>query len=149
MRFALKKSTLRDLFDIEPHFGGAIGNVYDYANAGGAVRLGFNMPDDYIPSQIEPAVPGAGFFRPVAAFGAYLFAGIDARAVARNIFLDGNSFQTSRNVDKKNFVSDIQYGAVMALDRYRLALTHTMRSREFRAQPASDEFTTITMSARF
>jgi lipid A 3-O-deacylase len=148
-RFVLKKSALRDLVEIEPHFGSAVGNVYDYANAGAAVRLGFDMPDDYILSPIEPSVPGAGFFKPVATFGAYIFASIDERGIARNIFLDGNSFQASRHVDKETFVNDVQYGAVMALDRYRLSVTHTLRSREFETQPAPDEFTTFTLSARF
>ncbi|HVU20409.1 MAG TPA: lipid A deacylase LpxR family protein, partial [Rhizomicrobium sp.] len=33
-------------FDAEPHYGIAIGNIYDYVNIGGMARLGINIPKD-------------------------------------------------------------------------------------------------------
>src|SRR5256885_15874840 len=76
-------------------------------------RIGFDLPDDYGPPRIEPGLPGTNFFEPTAAFGWYLFAGVDGRAIARNIFLDGNTWQTSRGVEKIPLVGDLQlWGAV-------------------------------------
>ena len=46
------------MFDIEPHYGATIGNIYDYANIGAMARFGFNLPRDYGPMRIEPtAIP--------------------------------------------------------------------------------------------
>lgn len=89
-------------FDVDPHVGAAVGNVYDFVNAGAMARFGFNLPDDYGPVRIDPSLPGSNFFKPTGAIGAYLFAGVDGRAIARNIFLDGNTWQDSRHVTKNS-----------------------------------------------
>lgn len=66
------------------------------------LRLGQRLPLDYGPPRIQPSLPGSGFFVPPQdRFGWYLFAGVEGRAVARNIFLDGNTFRDSRSVDKE------------------------------------------------
>jgi hypothetical protein len=136
-------------FDINPHVGAAVGNVYDYADAGAMARIGFDLPDDYGPLRIEPSLPGSNFFTPTAAFGWYIFAGIDARAVARNIFLDGNTFQDSRHVDKIPLVEDSQLGFALTFRKFRLTYTHVFRTKEFRTQPHSDQFGAINLSVRF
>lgn len=136
-------------FDIDPHVGGAVGNVYDYVNAGGMARIGFDLPDDYGPVRIEPSLPGSNYFEPSGAFGWYLFAGLDARAVARNIFLDGNTWEQSRHVDKLPFVGDGQLGAALTFKSFRLTYTHVFRTKEFRTQPHSDQFGAINLSVRF
>jgi hypothetical protein len=136
-------------FDVDPHLGGAIGNVYDYVNAGAMARIGFDLPDDYGPLRIEPSLPGSGFFVPHGGFGWYFFAGIDGRAVGRNIFLDGNTFEDSRHVDKLPLVADGQLGAALTFDRFRLTFTHVYRTREFHTQPHSDQFGAIDLSVRF
>ena len=137
------------MFDVEPHFGAAVGTVYDYVNAGAMVRLGFNLPDDYGPLRIEPALPGSNFFAPAAGFGAYLFAGVDGRAVARNVFLDGNTWRRSRSVDKKPLVADIQLGAALAFRRVRIVFTHVIRSKEFDTQQSADRFGAVSVSVSF
>jgi lipid A 3-O-deacylase len=136
-------------FDVEPDFGGAIGNVYDYASAGAMARIGFNLPDDYGPPRIEPSLPGSNFFEPQSALGAYIFAGLDGRAIARNLFLDGNSFETSRHVEKIPFVGDAQFGAAIAFRAFRLTFTHVFRSKEYKTQTAADQFGAINLSFRY
>ena len=81
-----------------PHLGGAVGNVFTYANAGATLTLGWNLGDDYGPPRVQPSTPGSGYFEQVDGVGLYVFAGVDGRAVARNIFLDGNTWQDSRSV---------------------------------------------------
>jgi hypothetical protein len=112
-------------------------------------RIGYDLPDDYGPVRIEPSLPGSNFFAPASAFGWYLFAGFDARAVGRNIFLDGNSFESSRRVAKIPFVGDGQLGAALTFDRFRLTYTHVFRTKEFRTQPHSDQFGAINLSMAF
>ena len=59
--------------------------------------------------RIEPSLPGSDFFEPTGGFSAYVFAGVDGRAIARNLFLDGNTFEGSRSVNKMNLVGDLSW----------------------------------------
>ena len=136
------------VFDAEPHFGGAVGNVYDYLNAGAMLRFGFNLPDDYGVLRIEPGLPGSNFFDPNGDFSAYVFAGVDGRAVGRNIFLDGNTFQSSRSVVKKNLVGDLELGGAVTFRHARIAFTHVFRSREYASQSSPDQFGAVSVSFR-
>jgi lipid A 3-O-deacylase len=77
-------------FDVIPHFGGSLGNVFTYAAAGFTVRLGSDLDQDFGP-RIRPSLPGGGYFRAQKGFNWYLFAGLEGRAGLRNIFLDGNT----------------------------------------------------------
>src|SRR5262249_44883781 len=100
--------------DFSPQLGGALGNVETYANAGFKLRFGRHLPNDYGPPRIDPGLPGSGYFVPSSDFRWYLFAGAEGRLVARNIFLDGNTFHDSPSVDKKNWVGDFQAGLAMS-----------------------------------
>ncbi len=135
--------------DLNPHVGGAVGNVYDYVNAGAMVRLGYDLPNDYGPLRIDPGLPGSNFYEPRDGFGWYLFAGVDGRAVGRNLFLDGNTFQPSRHTAKLPLVGDLQVGAAISLARVRIAFTHVFRTKEYHAQPGVDQFGAVGVSFRF
>ena len=143
------KSILGLIFDFEPHYGAAVGNVYDFANVGALARLGFNLPGDYGPMRIDPSLPGSNFFEPTGGVSAYVFAGVDGRAVARNIFLDGNTFETSRSVKKFNLVYDYDIGAAITFNAVRLSYTYVIRSREFKTQPKMSKFGALALSFRF
>jgi hypothetical protein len=111
-------------------------------------RFGFNLPDDYGPVRIDPSLPGSSFFEPTGAVGGYIFAGVDGRAIARNIFLDGNTWQSSRSVDKVPLVGDLQLGAALTFRSFRLSFTHVFRTKEFTAQHHADQFGAINLSVR-
>ena len=135
--------------DLTPYYGGALGNVYTYADTGLTVRWGRRLPNDYGPIRIQPSSPGSGMFTPSDKFGWYLFVGIEGRAVARNIFLDGNTFVDSRSVDKETLVGDLQFGGVLSWKTMRLAYTQVMRTREYVGQPRNDNFGAISWSIIF
>ncbi len=136
-------------FDASPHIGGAVGNVFTHAAAGTTFRFGYDLPADYGPSPIQPALPGSDFFEPHDLLGWYLFAGFEGRAVARNLFLDGNTFTDSPSVDKEHWVGDLHFGVAATWGDYRLAYTHILRTREFKTQEQSDSYGSITLSVRF
>jgi hypothetical protein len=148
MKLIPPQSLLGLVLDVEPHFGGAVGTVYDYANAGAMVRLGFNLPDDFGPPRIEPNLPGTSYFEPNGGFSLYAFAGVDGRAVARNIFLDGNTWRDSPSVDKYWAVGDLTLGAAMTLSGVRVAFTHVFRTREYKTQDKSSQFGAVNVSFR-
>ena len=80
--------------------------------------LGLNLPDDFGTAGISPSsttstpVEGNQQARRSRNFdlGLYVFARAEGRAVARNIFLDGNTFGHSQSVDHKWLVADLSVG---------------------------------------
>lgn len=145
---AVKTLAGEDL-DLTPHAGVALGNVFTYANTGFTVRYGSNLPHDYGPPRIQPGLPGSSTFSPANSYTWYLFAGIEGRAVARNIFLDGNTFRSSRSVDKEPFVGDLQFGFVLLWHDYRFSYTHVLRTDEFKSQDENDGFGAISLSVLY
>jgi hypothetical protein len=133
-------------FDLTPHAGGALGNVFTYANAGLTLRLGRKLPFDYGPPRIQPGLPGSMAFTAAEGCAWHLFAGIEGRAVARNIFLDGNTFRDSHSVHKEPFVGDLQFGAVLIWQDIRLSYTHILRSAEYKNQGVRDGFGAISLA---
>jgi hypothetical protein len=133
--------------DFTPHAGGAAGNVFTYGNAGFTVRYGRRLPDDDGPPRVQPGLPGWGDFSPVDGFRWYLYGGIDGRAVARDIFLDGNTRRESRRVEREGLVGDFEAGVVLAWSRYRLSFTGVLRTREFKTQDKHNTFGALTLSA--
>ncbi|PIR34515.1 MAG: hypothetical protein COV36_00650 [Alphaproteobacteria bacterium CG11_big_fil_rev_8_21_14_0_20_44_7] len=135
--------------DFIPHIGFSAGNVFTHAALGGTLRLGQDLPSDYGPPIIRPSFGGSDFFHPSSDFGWYLFTGLEGRAVARNIFLDGNSFSDSAEVDKEYLVGDLQMGVAVTWENTRLSYTHIFKTKEFRTQDSNDNFGSLNLSMRF
>lgn len=137
--------------DIMPHVGGAVGNISTYADAGFMLRAGWQLPADFGPARIQPSLPGSGFFERDARHpvGFYGFLGFSGRAVARNIFLDGNSFRDSRSVDRKVWVADVQAGVALNIYDARITYTHVFRTREFSGQKEGDEYGAVAVTWQF
>jgi hypothetical protein len=136
-------------FDITPSIGGNLGNIDTSANVGLMTRFGMDLPSDYGPPLIKPSVSGSDFFVPTKKFGWYVFAGLEGRAVGRNIFLDGNSFSNSRHVEKENFVAGIQGGIAITFSDVRIAYTMVRRTDEYKTQTQPEEYSAVSVSYRF
>ncbi len=134
-----------------PYYGATVGNVHTFADVGFSLRL---TPDDDLwqdgPVRVKPGLPGTGYFdRPDDGWSWYLFAGLEGRAVARNIFLDGNTFSNSHSVDKKVFVADANAGLALTYDRYRMSYTMVYRTKEFEGQDDPGVFGALSFGVRF
>jgi hypothetical protein len=128
-------------------FGGAsIGNVQTYGNLGVILRIGGNLMTDFGPPHIRPSLPGSATFKPTDGFNWYLFVGAEARAVAYDIFLDGNTFRDSPSVDKKNFVGDFEVGIAVSLGTMRASFTQIYRTKEFEGQRGDSRFGSFSLS---
>lgn len=136
--------------DIAPQAGATVGNIFIHADVGGLVRIGKGLGADYGPARIRPALSGTDYFdeRGLDGGGAfYLFAGAQGRAVARNIFLDGNTYRPSRSVPKKIFVGDLQAGFSASWSKsLRLDVSVVLRSEEFRGQRSPDNICTAALT---
>lgn len=135
--------------DMTPLIGAAVGNVFTYASTGLALRFGDDLPSDFGPPRVRPSLPGSGFFDLDDRFGWYVFASAEGRAVAHNIFLDGNTFEDSASVDKLPFVADFQVGFAFMVDSARITVTQVYRTREFRTQNEPDRFGAVSVSFKF
>ncbi len=143
-------------FDVVPHLGAVVGNVYTYANAGATARLGYNLPSDFGVNLMRPAgltsAPIDDLDPRVRGgdWSFYVFGGVDGRAIARNMFLDGNTFEDSRSVPSYPWVADFSYGLGIVRDDFQLTFTRVVRTREFETQPESNnDFGSLTFSWTF
>lgn len=134
-----------------PYAGITIGNVYDFVNTGVSFRI---SPRSELwqdaPVRVRPAMPGTGFFEvPEKKWSWYLFGGVEGRAIARNIFLDGNTFTDSPSVDKENFVADANAGLALTYDQIRISYTAVYRTKEFEDQDDNTIFGAMSIGYRF
>ena len=139
-----------------PHAGVALGNVQTYVNFGGELRAGVNLPDDFGTAAIGPgattSTPVDGSQRATRSrfdVGLYVFARADGRAVAHNIFLDGNTFGSSASVDRKWFVGDLSAGAAVNYKNTKVSYALVYRTKEFYGQKEGQLFGTVSMNIDF
>lgn len=158
-RYRAYARTLSDTLGVDfiPHMGVSLGNVQTFANAGGQVRLGLNLPSDFGvqlarggsigASPVDDLDPRIAADRSTSLF---VFAGVDGRAVAQDIFLDGNTWKDSRSVDKEYFVADLQAGFGLIAGRWQLTGALVQRTKEFETQPDPwTRFGSVTLSVAF
>jgi hypothetical protein len=135
--------------DVTPHVAFSLGNVASYAAAGATLRVGRHLEVDYGAPRIRPALSGSGYVRSADAFGWYLFAGTEIRAVAYDVFLDGPLFRSGPSVDKKPIVVDLQAGVALTYRSLRAAYTYVVRTREFDTQGTPDRFGALSLTVAF
>ncbi|MCA8899987.1 MAG: lipid A deacylase LpxR family protein [Hyphomonas sp.] len=136
--------------DIGAHLGVALGNVRTYANMGVTARIGWDLNSSFAPPRIRPALSGAGEFIPGTEedpWGGYAFIGIDGRAVARDMFLDGNLWRDSPRVtDRRDFTGDLQAGLAVHYRDVQLAFTFVHRTEQFAYQDGPQRFGALSIS---
>lgn len=134
---------------IVPTLTASLGNVQTFGAAGFMVRIGNELQADFGPPRMRPSVSGSAFYQPDGRWGWYAFAGVEGRAVAQDISLDGNTWRDSRSVDKESFVGDASLGFALILPFARLTMTYTARSREFQTQRETAQYGSASLSFRF
>lgn len=135
--------------DIIPSYGFLLGNISTQANIGGTVRWGVNLGENFgPPSLIRGAAPYYVENRKTAweDLEAYVFVSAQGRYVARNIFLDGNTFRDSHSVDKKPWVGDLAVGFSLEVGPFNLTYANAFRSKEFDGQNRFSRFGAVTVS---
>lgn len=134
----IRRQYVCNTLDLIPHYGAALGNIYTYAAVGATLRVGRNLSgfgDDRSVTSLRRGATISGFCLPPerSATEFYLFARTEGRLVARNIFLDGNTFRGSANVTKRPWAWDVSAGAsVRFMENFRITFTQTWRSMEFK-----------------
>jgi hypothetical protein len=151
-RWRLARATLLETphleYDVVPTIGAAVGNVSTYASAGGIVRIGRELHADFGPPRARPALPGSeGFVG--RGFGWYFFFGVNGEAVARNMFLDGNTDGNSMHVTHRPFVAEGTAGLALFFRGMRVSFTQVIRTPEFFERDRFDQYASINVSFRY
>lgn len=136
-------------FNVIPEIGASVGNVYTYGQVGALVRFGQNLEADYGPARMRPSFSGSNWFdasRMNGPYGWYVFASAQARGVAQNIFLDGNTWVDSASVSKNAFVGDVSGGISVFSTYAKLDFQLTARSKEFKGQQDFDRYGGIALT---
>jgi lipid A 3-O-deacylase len=131
---------------MNPSVNMAVGNVYTYAAGSVMFRLGENLKRDLSPPNIRPGFPGLAYFRAASEPSWYLFIGLESRLVARDIFLDGNTFNESHSVEKENLVGDMQFGLVYLVGHWRFAFSNMLRTKEYTTQEDNTHYGAVNIS---
>jgi lipid A 3-O-deacylase len=140
-------------WEIIPDAGITAGNVFTYGEAGFLVRWGRGLKADWGPEMVRPGYSGTSYFsgdRAGVNFGWDIFLGTQGRAIAWNIFLDGNTTQNSRSVAKEPVVDDLILGCELFSKKgLRIGFSFVARTPEFKSQKGIDSFGSVNAAYAF
>ena len=109
-------------------------------------RIGSFDAVDHGHALIRPGLAGADMFPKRDFLSAYLFAGVEGRAVGRNILLDANSFRDNgARVEKERFFGEARAGHVLRCKRVSMSYTQACRTRDFEGGE-SHSFGSVTLA---
>ncbi|MDB2499573.1 lipid A deacylase LpxR family protein [bacterium] len=134
--------------------GFVIGNVSTHLNMGIEGRLGYNLPQDFGTTHIRPGgetnIPFLDDrfegMRREQDYGFLLFASVEGRAVARDIFMDGNTFRDSHSVNKEPLVADLALGVKFKIRSFKVSYAMVHRTKQFDLQPEAHTFGSMMVS---
>jgi hypothetical protein len=136
--------------DALPEITAAAGNLRIYAQTGVTLRIGQGLDSDYGTARMLPGLTGTDVFRPTRPFAWYVFVGADGQGVARDLTLQGNTWQDSRSVKIKNAVAEFQGGLALMAYGARATFTDVAQTQEFKHQKGGlHQFGSLALSVRF
>lgn len=127
-------------FDSHVEYGFTGGSVHRNANLGLVLRWGYNLPNDFGPGRLEMPSSACGG----AAGGnssVYLFTRVGGKLVQYGRFLSG--------LDEEPAVGLIQVGLAGRYKSLQVAYSQTFMTREYKEQPETDSFGTLTVTYYF
>ena len=131
-----------------PGYGVELGNVRTEARVSGELRFGWKMPLDYG----TPSIPdGGGTMVPAAAesFSLTFFIAPEFHAVARDIFVDGNTGKDNSSVTREPWRSTLKAGIRIGTHNWSFGYTHVMETRSFKEQDNAHAYGSLTVSRLF
>jgi len=133
-----------------PNVGGRLGTIAIDAAAGTEFRFGWRLPDNFGSCPIQSGCDSNHLstrgFNIRSPYGTHLFVGIREHVVLRDIFLDGNTFSSSHNVDKKTFFTEASAGIAFHYMQFRAIYAYIWRSRQFEQQDRGQIFGSFKIS---
>lgn len=136
--------------DLIPYGAVGLGNVLIAAQAGGFLRAGYGLGDSLM-SAWHPGMGSGppGWPKDSRSWGVFGFVGLSGAAVAHNLFLDGNTYQSSHSVDKLPFVHAVEWGVALRVKQVLASWRHITVSPEFRERRRYHDFASFQISLFF
>lgn len=127
-----------------------VGDVRDYLQVGGTIRIGQGLNSDFGVPRVRPGLSGADAYVPTQPFAWYLFAGVDGQAVAYDLLLQARPFRSGPHVNTVWDVGEFQAGAAIMAYGLRLTVAYVMQTREFEGQRGGlHQFGSAALGVRF
>ncbi len=130
----------RRFANVVPDAHVTLGNVLTEAGAGATITFGARLPNDFGPG--APSGPEAR----VRGVRTYVFARGEGRAIARDLFLDGNTFAKSQRVHRMPFVAEAQLGCGARLGAIGVRYTFSYTSQQFRERHDDQQYGSVAVS---
>jgi hypothetical protein len=108
-------------FDAVPRGAATIGNVLTMAELGVELRAGWHLPHPWLPQTDAASLALVG--------------GVSGRAIARNLFLDGNTFRDGPRVGHEPLVGSGELGVELRYRALSLAYRAVSDTRQYAAGP--------------
>lgn len=124
---------------IIPGFSANGGNIDTSFGLSVLTRVGYRIPNEFA---VGSNPEGRGL-------GLYLFGRVEGRAVLHDIFLDGNTFTDSHQVDKKPLTGSVTGGVAFTHKTVEVRLSYTIKSEEFERQQTLDSYGTAELVWKF
>jgi len=136
-----------------PYANAMVGNYLTQGQVGTQFRVGRGIPDDFGTSLLR----GMGFLPPPrwtnrderAGLGYWFHAGVSGLLVLQNITLDGNTGQSSPEVDRRGFVPMAEIGAGLGNRRLQASLSYVFLGKKFDGQAQDSLFAALNVSYFF
>jgi hypothetical protein len=135
-------------FDLVWNGGFGLGNWYSGANAGLVARLGHNLLSDFGPTAMYQPGSHHGVLpiaKPEKRPSIYVWLGADGSAVARDLSLDGNTFEDSRSVEKRPLRGSLTTGLNASWRRVMFSFSVAFVSDTYENQKSSNHFGSLTL----
>ena len=129
--------------------GYKVGTIENSIRVGLETRGGYRLPADFGSTQIGSTgnIPGAwGTIGPwFTGWGIHGFASISGTLVAQHVLLDGAMFHGGPGIDPEPVTARVVFGLAITSDHLRFSYQRVFLTREFRAQPDTQQFGSITL----
>lgn len=138
-----------------PFASAELGTIAIKGTVGFNARIGWNIPKDYGVSSIDiGADPGIPIYKEYKNMKKYpwsfsLNLTAASSAVARDIFLDGNTFVSSHSVEKNNFVYYYGFGFTLRYKSFVFEFMEIHNSKQFKLQKKPHDVGTLIVSWLF
>jgi hypothetical protein len=133
--------------DLTAHYGGSVGNLSTFANAGAELRIGMSLPDNFgtattfsYGQDSAPTRWGGSPSRPTI----HGYMAVDARVVLHDITLDGNTWRDSASVEREPYVAELTLGVALNWREWQATFGKVYRTKEYETQSREASFGSLT-----
>lgn len=122
----------------------SLGNDRTYFDFNTRLLIGHNLDNTFGPLKINYGVDALGSFSDD--FSIYLYGGLGYRFTARNIYIQGNTWEDPFRHELEPFVYYFEGGVTISYKHFEISYGITHKSKEYKFQPKNHTYGTILIS---